>query len=129
MAGAILFATLVGALKEPVRQNAMAIMVGMAGGLFATPPHAELGFVVGSLIAVCAYFGLRSYKFIAIGWMLHAAWDTFRYSQGAGLVGQPPHASLGCAVFDPMIAVWFFLGAPSPWRPARRADSDEQASC
>ncbi len=117
---AALFVAVVGLLKEPTRQRAMAIMVGMAGGLFATPPFAEAGFLVGAVIAACGYFGLKSYPFIGLGWLLHAAWDTFRYSQDAGLVGQPPHASLGCAVFDPMIALWFFLGAPSVWRFARR---------
>ena len=121
---AIVFIAAVSLIKEPIRQKAMAIMVAMAGGLFAVPPHAEWGFMVGAVIAVCGYFGLRFYSFIGIGWLLHAAWDTVRYHNDAGIVGQPPIASLGCAIFDPMIALWFFLGAPSIWKFARKSASD-----
>lgn len=112
---AILFAAVVGILKEPARQKSMAILIAMAGGLFAVEPFAELGFCFGALIAVCGYFGLKWYPSIGIGWILHACWDTVRYFNDAGLVGQEPHSSLGCAIFDPMIAVWFFFGAPSVW--------------
>lgn len=122
---AIAFVLVVGAIKEPIRQKAMAIMLAMAGGMFAYPPYAELGFLWGVGIAVCGYFGLRSYKFIGIGWILHGVWDTFRYSQDAGLVGMGPHSSLGCAVFDPMIALWFFLGAPSVWKFAQQSEAEE----
>lgn len=122
---AIVFVLVVGAIKEPIRQKSMAIMIAMAGGLFAYPPYAELGFMWGAAIAVCGYFGLKSYKFIGLGWILHAIWDTLRYSQDAGLVGQAPHSSLGCAVFDPMIALWFFFGAPSVCKYARVSEAEE----
>ena len=118
--GAIVFIALVGLLQEPVRQKTMAIMLAMAGGVFAVPPFAEWGFMLGAAIATCGYFGLRWYTFIGIGWLLHAAWDTMRYFNDAGLVGLGPESSLGCAIFDPLIALWFFLGAPSIWEFVRK---------
>ncbi len=116
---ALAFVAVVGLLKEPMRQKSMAIMVAMAGGIFAVPPYAIAGFAVGAVVAVMGYLGLRSYVFIGIGWLIHAGWDTVLHVNGHGLVGLGPASSLGCAIFDPMIALWFFMGAPTVWPFAR----------
>lgn len=119
------FIALVSLIKEPVRQRAMAVMVAMAGGLCATPPFAIGGFAVGALVAAAAYHGLRSYRFIGLGWLIHGAWDLVLHINGAGLMGLGTESTLGCAIFDPLVAVWFFFGAPSVWR---FAGADARAS-
>lgn len=120
---AVVFIFVIGLIKEPIRQKSMAIMLAMAGGLFAIPPLAGWGFLIGAVIAVTAYFGLRSYIFIGVGWLIHAAWDTVLHLNGIGLMGLGPESTFGCATFDPIIALWFFFGAPSIWRFTRKISS------
>lgn len=109
------FIALVSLVREPARQRAMAIMVAMAGGLCAVPPFATLGFAVGAAVAVAAYLGLRSYRWIGLAWLIHGAWDLVLHTKGVGLMGLGTESTLGCAIFDPLIALWFFAGAPSVW--------------
>jgi Family of unknown function (DUF6010) len=69
--------------------------------------------------AVCAYQGLRSYRFIGIGWLLHTAWDVVHHLYGNPLLPFSLTSPLGCAICDPVIAIWYFAGAPSLWSAIR----------
>src|SRR5271154_3655568 len=66
-----------------------------------------------TVVAICAYNGLRSYRFIGIGWLLHTAWDILHHLYGHPIIPFLPTSSFGCAVCDPVIALWCFAGAPS----------------
>ena len=50
---------------------------------------------------------------IGAGWLVHALWDVLNFGAGHALVDGNLMTNFGCAIFDPLIAVWFFLGAPS----------------
>jgi len=111
---AIVFILLSSLMKEPNRRNFMAIIVGGAGAAYLSGGGFgkwELAFNI--LMAICAYNGLRSYRFIGIGWLLHTGWDILHHLYGNPILPFDATSSLGCAICDPVIAAWCFAGAPS----------------
>jgi hypothetical protein len=118
---AIVSILLLSAIKEPSRKKLMAILLGGAGAAYLSGGGFglwEMAFCAA--LTVCAYNGLGSYRFIGIGWMLHTAWDILHHLYGNPILPFDPTSSLGCAIYDPVIAVWCFAGAPSPWETLRR---------
>jgi hypothetical protein len=63
---------------------------------------------------------LSSYGFIGAGWLLHTGWDALHHLYGNPIVPFAPDSSLGCAICDPVIALWLFAGAPSVFGLLRR---------
>jgi hypothetical protein len=113
---ALVFILLASLIKEPARQKIMALMIAGAGAAYLSGGGFglwEMAFC--AVLTVCAYKGLRSYQFIGIGWMLHTAWDILHHLYGNPLLPFDRTSSLGCAICDPVIAVWCFAGAPSLW--------------
>jgi Family of unknown function (DUF6010) len=100
-------------LKEPARQRFMAIFVAGAGAAYLNGGLGLWEFAFTALATVCAYRGLQSYAFIAIAWLLHTGWDVLHHLYGSPIVFFQPTSSAGCAITDSLIAIWFFLGAPS----------------
>jgi len=114
---ALVFILLVSLIKEPARQKIMALMIAGAGAAYLSGGgFGPWEMVFCSVLSVLAYYGLRSYNFIGIGWLLHTAWDILHHLYGNPLLPFDLTSSLGCAIFDPVIAVWCFAGAPSPWK-------------
>ncbi len=60
----------------------------------------------------CAYGGLRSWKWIAVPGSAHMLGHRHAL-RGANILPFVPHSSTGCAICDPVIAIWFFAGGPS----------------
>jgi hypothetical protein len=60
-----------------------------------------------------AFLGLRSNRWLGVGWLLHTAWDAVHAVKGSPILPMAPHSSAGCAVCDPVIALWYFADAPS----------------
>ena len=117
---AMVFILLVSLIKEPARQKIMAITIAGAGAAYLSGGGFglwEMAFCV--VVAVCAYQGLRSYRFIGIGWLLHAGWDILHHLYGNPLLPFDLTSSLGCAICDPVIALWCFAGALSMWEVMR----------
>src|SRR5262249_40035062 len=80
--GAAGFVAVMSLVREPARRNLNALLV--AGSTLA---YLSGGFGVWELVypAVAtpvAYLGLRSYRFIALGWLMHAAWDVVHHLYG-----------------------------------------------
>jgi hypothetical protein len=121
MAGVLV--VLVSLLREPARQRFMAIFVAGAGAAYLNGGLGVWEFAFTALATVCAYRGLTSYAFIAVAWLLHAGWDMLHHLYGTPIVFLQPTSSAGCAITDTLIAIWFFLGAPSvfPSKEARVA--------
>jgi hypothetical protein len=114
VAFAILFIAASSWIKEPNRRNFMAIMIGGAGAAYLS--GGGLGkweFAFTAIVTFCAYRGLRSYRFIGLGWILHTVWDLIHHFYGHPIVPFLPNSSAGCAITDAILAVWFFAGAPS----------------
>ena len=113
--GALLFIAGLSRIAEPVRHRILAVMAAgfstlyVAGGLGPW----ELLYVVPA--AYVAYRALDSYRFVALAWLMHPVWDLVHHFAGHPLFAWMPVSSLGCAVFDPIVAVW-------TWRLAGRRD-------
>jgi hypothetical protein len=121
--GAAAFVAVMSLVREPARHNLNALLV--AGSTLA---YLSGGFGVWELVypAVAtpvAYLALRSYRFVGIGWLMHAASDILHHLFGNPIWPFMPTSSFGCLVFDSAIAVWFFAGAPTlvrlpRWHPS-----------
>lgn len=110
---ALLFIAVVSLFREPNRRNFMAVMIAGAGAAYLNGGLGKWEFVFTAVITYCAYKGLRSCAFVGIGWILHAAWDVVHHLYGTPIVPFVALSSFGCAICDPVIAIWCFSGAPS----------------
>jgi hypothetical protein len=110
---AIVYISLCSLIREPNRRNFNAIMIAGAGAAYSNGGFGKWEFAFTALVTYFAYRGLRSYNFIGIGWLLHTGWDVLHHLYGNPIVPFAPTSSLGCAICDPVIALWCFIGAPS----------------
>ena len=110
---ALTFIIIMSMVKEPHRQKINAIIIAGAGSVYWSGGLGIWEFIFGTVMLFVAYKGLRHYYFIGIGWLLHTGWDVLHHLYGDPIVFMEPSSSAGCAVCDPIIALWFFIGAPS----------------
>lgn len=101
-------------LPERHRRRVNAVVVAGAGAAYLS--GGGLGpweFAFTAVLTYVAYRGLDSWTYIGIAWLLHTAWDVVHHLNGNPIVPFAEHSSLGCAICDPVIAVWCFAGGPS----------------
>ena len=113
IAVALAFITLMSLVQEPKRRSLMAIIVAGAGAAYIS--GGGMGgweFAFTTVMAVCSYQGLASYRFTGIAWLLHTGWDAVHHLAGHPIIPFYATSSLGCAICDPVIALWCFAGAP-----------------
>ena len=118
---AVLFISVSSLLKEPNRKQFMAIMIAGAGAAYLNGGLGMWEFVFTTVVTYCAYQGLRSYRFIGVGWLLHTGWDVVHHLYGNPIVPFAPTSSFGCLIFDSGIAIWFFALSGEAARLARRS--------
>ncbi|WP_305789997.1 DUF6010 family protein [Symbioplanes lichenis] len=96
-------------IREPHRRTANALMIAGAGAAYLSGGGlgaGELPFT--AVMTYVAYRGLRSWNWIGAGWLLHTAWDIVHHVKGAPILPFEPGSSYGCAICDPVIALWCF---------------------
>jgi Family of unknown function (DUF6010) len=101
-------------IREPYRRHLNAIMVAGAGAAYLS--GGGLGgweFAFTAVLTYVAYRGLESWTFIGIGWLLHTGWDILHHFRGHPIIPFVHDSSLGCAICDPVIAIWCLSGGPS----------------
>jgi Family of unknown function (DUF6010) len=79
----------------------MAILIGGTGAAYLSGGglgYGELAFT--AVVTFCAWRGLQSYRFIALGWLLPTAWDLVHHFHGRPILPFLPMSSLGCAITD-----------------------------
>ncbi|WP_158827035.1 DUF6010 family protein [Mucilaginibacter lacusdianchii] len=108
-----LFISLSSLIKEPERQKFNAILVGGAGAAYLSGGLGLWEFAFCTLMTYIAYKGLQHYYYIGIAWLLHTCWDVVHHLYAHPIVPFVPTSSAGCAICDSILAVWFFMGAPS----------------
>ena len=114
---ALLFIGAMSLVREPARRTINALFVAGASGVYIS--GGGLGgweVVFAAVVLVTAYGGLRSYALIGVGWLMRASWDLVHHINGHPVWPFMPSSSIGCLVFDSVIAMWFLAGAP-PRRP------------
>ncbi len=104
---------LVSLVREPARQKLMAIVVAGAGAAYLHGGLGPLEFAYTTVATAVAYFGLRSYRFIAVAWLMHTGWDVVHHLFAEPIVYFAPTSSAQCAITDALLAGWFWFGAPS----------------
>ena len=128
---AVVFVAIMSAVKEPARRHYNAIFVAGASGAYLAGGFGpwELAYIAVAG-GVVSYWGLKSYRWIGVAWLMHAGWDATHHFYGNTLWPWEPTSSWGCMIFDTAIAIWFLAGAPSIWRRLRQSvgSSAQQAS-
>ena len=124
---ALVYISLSSLFKEPNRRSFNAIFIAGAGAAYLSGGFGIWEFVFLAIVTYCAYKGLRSYNFIGVGWLLHTGWDVLHHLYGNPIVPFVPESSFGCAITDPVIALWCFAGAPSVYGLLRRKKRGHQA--
>ncbi|MET8634483.1 DUF6010 family protein [Streptomyces sp. NPDC004074] len=110
----VLYVILMSLLREPHRRRVNAVVLAGAGAAYLS--GGGLGgweFVFTALVTCVAYRGLESWTFIGIGWLLHTGWDVVHHLKGNPIVPFDHGSSLGCAICDPVIALWCLRGGPA----------------
>lgn len=113
LAAAVVFVVLMSRVKEPTRRTINAIAIAGASGVYLGGGRGGWELVFAALVATLAYHGLRSYRLIGVGWLLHAAWDLVHHLDGRPIWPFMPTSSFGCLIFDSAIALWFLADAPT----------------
>jgi hypothetical protein len=112
--GALIFVMVMSLVKEPARKNYNAILVAGASGVYLSGGLGLWELLYTAVAGgVVAYIGLRSHRFIGLAWLMHAGWDLVHHFYGNAIWPFMPTSSFGCMIFDALIAIWFFAGAPS----------------
>jgi hypothetical protein len=127
VAGPLLFIILISLLREPTRQRFNAVFVAGAATAYLRGGFGPWEMILPVLVALCAFKGLTSYRFIGLAWLIHAGWDVLHHLHGNPILPFMPASSAGCALCDTLLAVWFLAGAPSPWallRPREMSTND-----
>lgn len=101
-------------LGEPSRRSFNAIMMAGAGAAYLNGGLGVWEFAFTPIVTFFAYKGLHDYRSIGVGWVLHTVWDVMHHRYGTPIVPFAPTSSAGCAICDPVLALWCFAGGPSP---------------
>jgi hypothetical protein len=111
----VAYAVLSSLIREPHRRRFNAVFVAGAGAAYLS--GGGLGpweVVFAAVMTYLAFRALESWTFTGIAWLLHAGWDAVHYATGHQILSFVPHSSLGCAICDPVIALWCFTGGRPP---------------
>ena len=111
--GAVVFVVVMSLVKEPGRHTFNAIFVAGASGVYLSGGFGPWELVYPVIVTPVVYLGLRSYRFIAVAWLMHSCWDIVHHLWGNPIWPFMPTSSFGCMMFDAVIALWFLAGAPS----------------
>ena len=101
-------------VPERHRRPLNAVVVAGAGAAYLSGGGLgplELAFT--TVMTYVAFRGLGSWTWIGVGWLLHTAWDVVHHVKGYPLLPFAADSSFGCALCDPVIALWCFANGPS----------------
>ena len=118
---AVVLISLISIPREPARQKFSAVFVAGAGAAYFGGGFGIWEIVFCAVITVLAYRGLADYRAIGVAWLLHSGWDLAHDWYGNPIIPFAPASSFGCFICDPVLALWYVIGAPSIWRDHRRA--------
>ncbi|MFC4056655.1 DUF6010 family protein [Actinomadura syzygii] len=108
------FITLMSLIQEPHRRRVNAVFVAGAGAAYISGGGLGLWeLLFTAVVTLVAYRGLDSWTFIGIGWLLHTAWDVVHHVKGDPIIPSFHDSSFGCALCDPVIALWALAGGRS----------------
>lgn len=133
-AATCVFVLLMALVREPARRTLNAMIVAGASGGYLSGGFGVWELVYPVLVTPVIYRALQSHRYIGIAWLMYAAWDLPHRLWRSPVWPFMRTSSLGCAVFDSLIAIWSLAGAPGIARradgllPARRCSSSGSTS-
>ena len=111
--GALVFVAVMSLVAEPTRRTLNAVILAGASGVYLSGGFGRWELIYPVIALQIAFSGLRSYRLIGVGWLIHACWDSVHHLWGNPIWPFMPSSAFGCMMFDSMIAPWFLAGAPS----------------
>src|ERR1700681_1739364 len=111
--GALLFVALMSLVAEPTRRTLNAVILAGASGVYLSGGFGLWELTYPVIGAAIGFRALRSYRWIGLGWLIHAVWDIAHHLWGNPIWPFMPSSAFGCMIFDGMIAPWFLAGTPS----------------
>ena len=114
------FILLMSLVPDRHRRPLNAVIVAGAGAAYLSGGFGVWELVFTTVLTAVAYRGLGSWRWIGVAWLLHTAWDVAHHLWGEPILPFAGDSSLGCAICDPVIALWCFAGGPSVLRLGRR---------
>jgi hypothetical protein len=108
---ALCFVLIMSRVPEPTRRTLNAILAAGACGAYLNGGFGIWELIYPVLAIPVVYLALRSYRFIGVAWLMHAAWDLAHHLWGNPIWPFMPASSWGCMIFDTLIAIWFLAGA------------------
>lgn len=114
---AFVFILAMSRVKEPVRLTLNAVLVAGSCSAYLNGGFGAWELLYPVIATPIVYQAFRSYRLIGIAWLMHAAWDLPHHLWGNPILPFMRFSSLGCAIFDASIAIWFLAGAHSIFYP------------
>jgi hypothetical protein len=108
-----IFITLMSLFKEPTRRTVNALIIAGAGTAYLNHGLKFWEETFAVLMVFMAFKGLTNYKYIAVAWVFHTLFDIPHHLYAVPISPEAPFSSAVCAIFDPLIAIWFYFGAPT----------------
>ena len=118
---ALLVIAILSLLPDAKRMRWSAVSAAGFTGLYLNGGFGAWELVYMAVASVPAYYAQRTYAATGVAWLMHAGWDLIHHFYGNTLWHWDPMSSLGCAIMDPVVALWFFAGAPSIFGKSRAA--------
>lgn len=110
---ALLVIMILSCLPDATRMRWSAVSAAGFTGLYLNGGFGAWEFAYMVVASVPAYYAQRSYTATGVAWLMHGCWDVLHHLYGNTLWHWDAMSSLGCAIMDPVVAAWFFAGAPS----------------
>src|SRR5262245_33602475 len=110
---ALVFVFLMSLVAEPTRRTLSAIILTGAAGVYLSGGFGLWELIYPVIGTAVGLRGLRSYRWIGAGWLIHAGWDICHHWWGNPIWPFMANSSFGCMIFDSVIALWFLRGAPA----------------
>jgi len=111
--GALVFVAAMSLVTEPTRRTVNAIILAGASGVYLSGGFGPWELIYPVIGAAIGFRALGSYRWIGVGWLIHAVWDIAHHLWGNPIWPFMPSSAFGCMIFDSAIAMWFLAGAPS----------------
>jgi hypothetical protein len=110
---AVVFVLVMSLVKEPNRRMVNVILAAGSTGMYMSGGFGPWELIYPALVTPIVFLGLRSYRYIGLAWLMHSTWDIAHHLWGNPIWPFMRTSSFGCMIFDAIIAMWFFAGAPS----------------
>jgi Family of unknown function (DUF6010) len=88
------------------------ILVGLAASTYGNHSFGLIEAAGTLTVLTLGILGLGNYRWLGAAWLVHTGLDLAHHFVSDPMFRYFPASSLGCAVTDPILALWFFAEAP-----------------